>query len=63
MLEQNGFLSADSQDLDEIKTKISTLIEHWKTTGLPDLERPSHMTVEVAVHQLMNIRNSLIKSQ
>jgi len=61
MLEQNGFLSADSQDSDEIKIKINTLIEHWKSRGLPDLKQPSCLTVEVAVHELMEIRNSLIK--
>ena len=63
MLEQTGLVAAGSQNPDEIKTKINTLIEHWKNTGLPDLEHASPLTVEGAVRQLMEIRNSLMKHQ
>lgn len=62
MLEQNGFLSADCQNFQEIKTKIYKLIEQWKETGLPDLTQASPLTVEGAVRQLMEIRNDLLQS-
>ena len=61
ILEQNGFLAADSQSSQEIKTKLYDLIEQWKHSGLPDLKQASPLTVEGAVRQLMEIRNSLIK--
>ncbi len=63
MLEQTGLVAADSRNPDGIKTKLNTLIEQWKNTGLPDLEHASPLTVEGAVRQLMDIRNSLIKHQ
>jgi hypothetical protein len=62
MLEQNGFLSADCQNFQEIKTKIYKLIEQWEETGLPDLTQASPLTVEGAVRQLMEIRNDLLQS-
>lgn len=60
MLEDNGFLAADSQNEKEIKSTLQNLISQWKDTGLPDLEHASPLTVKSAVNQLMEIRANIV---
>nr|WP_320013710.1 hypothetical protein [uncultured Desulfobacter sp.] len=61
MLEENGFLAADSQNEKEIKSTLQNLISQWKDTGLSDLEHASPLTVKSAVNQLMEIRANIVK--
>jgi glycosyltransferase involved in cell wall biosynthesis len=60
MLEDNGFLAADSQDEKEIKSTLQNLISQWNDAGLPDCEHVSPLTVKSAVSQLMEIRSNIV---
>ena len=60
MLEDNGFLAADSQNEKEIKSTLQNLISQWNDAGLPDCEHVSPLTVKSAVSQLMEIRSNIV---
>jgi hypothetical protein len=60
LLEDNGHVCVNGEDIDEIKAAIKDFVTRWQSVGLPDRMPKSRYTVEEAVKNILQITDSII---
>jgi hypothetical protein len=60
LLEDNGHICVNGEDLYEVKAAIKDLVTRWESVGLPDQMPKSRFTVKETVKTLLQIAESII---
>ena len=59
ILKDNKHVAVDKNDKDQVKNAISEFVFRWESEGLPDHQRKSPFTVEMAVKKLLKIAKEI----